>query len=852
MRKQTLLLTVFFLLIGLMTSTTWAQANGTITGFVYAPNGTTPLANAVVTLYPYYGVSTSVTTNALGIYTAEVAADAYRLKVEPVGYPWEYYGNTTDWYATPYVTLAAGATVGAIDFVVDAPASISGTVYAPDGTTPLSGVTVNMYFQTSGFWYAGTALTTNASGQYTAYVRPGTYTVNVRPLNYPAEYWDNQISLSSAASFAVNNGDTITGKNFTLDNGGFISGTIYEPNGVLPLAGATVSLYNDTGSLWLSSVLSDASGQYTIPARAGSFRIGVSKNGYNFQISLSSISVTAGATTSSVNFTLGATASISGTVTTGAPLVAQPISAYIADLGAPVIPDQTAVVASGEVAPVELDDAGEPILEGEQPERIETIVSPGAPDVLDIERANLVQQGVLTEEIVYGFVEVFNATTGATVTTAPLNAVGAYTAYLALSENSNFRVRGNVAGYVREYYGGKFQASQADAVAVAVGQQVTGIDIQLEAAGTITGTIFGSGGVPLAGRFVDWLLNGYDNKTTCTDSSGNYQLTGVPLNAGVRVRAWGPYSCSGTATNLYTQYWTTSTTFAGGTAITLTPGSPTIGGVNFTLQTGGIVTGTITNAFTGAPIVGGTITAFDPATANFLNNTGSNSSGAYTLLGIRPGNTWFRGTALSYIEEYYNNKTTQLNADQVAVTTGGTVPNINFTLDPTTGIRGTVYAPNGTTTVAGATVIAYDANGTLRGSTTTNGSGFYQLYAGAGSFKLEVRSSSYPTEFYADQLTFATANSVNVSTNEFTENINFTLDEGGVITGRVTEADGTTPIANVNLDTYEQVGGVIYTATTDASGNYRIPVRPGAYRVRAWEPGYVIEYYAGVLKAADA
>ncbi len=55
----------------------------------------------------------------------------------------------------------------------------------------------------------------------------------------------------------------------------------------------------------------------------------------------------------------------------------------------------------------------------------------------------------------------------------------------------------------------------------------------------------------------------------------------MPLNASVRVRAWGPYSCSGTATNLYTQYWTTSTTFAGGTAITLTPASPSIGGVNF-------------------------------------------------------------------------------------------------------------------------------------------------------------------------------------------------------------------------------------------------------------------------------
>jgi len=83
---------------------------------------------------------------------------------------------------------------------------------------------------------------TNSSGQYICqgletgdyYVEADGYVNNQRI--YVRKYYDNVSDQSSATPVTVTAPDTITGIDFTLEQGGAISGTVYESDGTTPIA----------------------------------------------------------------------------------------------------------------------------------------------------------------------------------------------------------------------------------------------------------------------------------------------------------------------------------------------------------------------------------------------------------------------------------------------------------------------------------------------------------------------------------------------------------------------------------------------------------------------------------------
>ena len=101
-------------------------------------------------------------------------------------------------------------------------------------------------------------------------------------------------------------------------------------------------------------------------------------------------------------------------------------------------------------------------------------------------------------------------------------------------------------------------------------------------------------------------------------------------------------------------------------------------------------------------------------------------------------------------------------------------------------------------------------------------------------------------EYYAGSTDWDSATLVEVTLGVDTPNIDFTLDVGGSIFGKVTEADGTTAIANASVWANRDGGGGFGSTRTASDGTYTITgLASGNYRVQVRAEGFVQEYYAG-------
>jgi protocatechuate 3,4-dioxygenase beta subunit len=106
----------------------------------------------------------------------------------------------------------------------------------------------------------------------------------------------------------------------------------------------------------------------------------------------------------------------------------------------------------------------------------------------------------------------------------------------------------------------------------------------------------------------------------------------------------------------------------------------------------------------------------------------------------------------------------------------------------------------------------------------------------------------YLDEYYDDALTQDQADVLSVTPGLTITGINFSLTVGGVISGRVYQENGVTPIegADVQLDDYDSGQWRGHT-TTQADGSYTLRRLPsGDYRVSASAPDYLQEFYQEV------
>ncbi len=166
----------------------------------------------------------------------------------------------------------------------------------------------------------------------------------------------------------------------------------------------------------------------------------------------------------------------------------------------------------------------------------------------------------------------------------------------------------------------------------------------------------------------------------------------------------------------------------------------------------------------------------------------------------------------------------------VVVSVGGVQSNgLPFTVVATGSIIGTVTRFSGGEPVGGATVDAM-LSGTVRKSTTTTSNGTYTLdVLDPGTYDIRVSAPGFSTELQQGIHVTASA----------TATANVALLVPGLVSGKVIEADGATPIQGATVSLYDDPVAIA-SVITDAAGDYVLQgVHPGIRTLRAVMPGYV-------------
>jgi hypothetical protein len=261
----------------------------------------------------------------------------------------------------------------------------------------------------------------------------------------------------------------------------------------------------------------------------------------------------------------------------------------------------------------------------------------------------------------------------------------------------------------------------------------------------------------------------------------------------------------------------------------------------------GTITGTVTDPG-GDPIEGAMVTSWYWD----YESTYTGADGTYELT-VSPGNLpvqFFPPEGSDLAPEYYDD--TYGTPTPVHVVSGAESAGIDAQLEVGGTITGTVTDSVGSP-LAGSFVSAatwWNDSGWF--STTTDALGAYEL---VGLPPEHVAVSADPPgnrpdllyEYYDGAYSFSQANLVRADLGSTLAGIDLALDEGGVITGTVTD-DAGDPMPDVWVSADTGVDGDFYwEVPTEADGSYELgPLPPGDYRITFDpydHPGYMREYF---------
>ncbi len=709
---------------------------------------------------------------------------------------------------------ATCATSGQVAVGAAADGYISGTVTDAATTLPLANVEIEIHNCVGG--YAATTYT-NSSGVYTSSgLPPGIYYASTwNSLGYLDELYNNiacpggSCTVTSGTGISVTAGTTTSGIDFGLGLGGGISGTVTDAGTGLPLGGVEVDIYNSAGSLvtygYASSVTGVLTGFSGLPS--GTYHavtynyLGYIDELYNniacpgscTVTSGTAISVTVGMTTTGIDFALAAGGRISGTVT----------------------------------------DAGTAL--------------------------------PLTSTSVYVY-----SSSGSQVTRGYTDSSGVYTTESGLPSGTYYARTSNSKGYIDELYNniacpGSCTATSGTAITVTVGMTTSGIDFGLARGGGITGTVTDAGtGLPLANVDVDiyssagsYVTYGY------TNSSGVYTSYRGLSSGTYYARTW---NASGYIDELYNNISCPggSCTVTSGTPISVTAGTTTTG-IDFGLAAGGRISGTVSDAGTGLPLGGVYVYVYNSAGSSMTYGR-TDCMGVYTTYSGLPPGTYYARTwnSLGYIDKLYDNIScpggacTVASGTAITVSAGATTTGIDFGMARGGRISGTVTDAGTSLPLAEVAVYVHNSTGGSVTSVSTDSSGVYTTYSGLPSGTYYARTSNYQgyfDELYNDipcpggSCTVTSGTAISVTLGTTTTGIDFGLARGGRISGTVTDAGTSLPLAGVLVYVYNSSGSQVTNGYTNSSGVYTSysGLSSGTYYAVTWNSlGYVDELYNNI------
>ncbi len=414
-----------------------------------------------------------------------------------------------------------------------------------------------------------------------------------------------------------------------------------------------------------------------------------------------------------------------------------------------------------------------------------------------------------------------------------------------------FAPAGSGLNYVGETY--------SEAVSVASGVITPDIDAALPVGAEVTGTVIGEdtkapiSGIEVCAYAVGSEFEGLFGSCVRTNSSGEYTIVGLSTGE-YKLQFFPPL---GSGLNYISQYYNNKQTYAEADVLELTAGT-TKTGVNATLAPGGQISGRATSAATNAAIAGLEVCAWSVA------NEGGNcalteASGAYTIPGLQSGSYHIAfsvpyDSALNYLTQYYNDKRYESEAEPVSVTVGVTTPTIDAAMQPGGTISGTVTAAPAKRGLEKVSVCAYGSGSRCA---TTGPSGEYTITSlPSGSYTVEFYGTGeYAPQYYKAKVYASEAEPVPVTAGSTAAEIDAEMQLGGKISGVVTAAATSSPLADVLVCKYAVHEEYYGTCTfTGAEGEYSFSgLAATEYKLEfSSSENYLTQYFDGKGSLSEA
>ena len=227
--------------------------------------------------------------------------------------------------------------------------------------------------------------------------------------------------------------------------------------------------------------------------------------------------------------------------------------------------------------------------------------------------------------------------------------------------------------HVDEYYDGTISSANATLVVVTSAVTTTGIDAELDAGGSIEGTVSNSDG-PLGGVYVDASSGTGTFGSTVSSANGSYAINGL-APASDYVVSFDDYPGAHIR-----EYFDDASSFDNATSVEVVAGSATLG-IDAELEKGGSISGTVTDM--SGPIENATACVYSASTG-FSQCGYSDAVGAYTIARLPAASDYevrFDSPGADHVGEYWDDAQSFNDLVPVSVDPGLTTSGIDAELE---------------------------------------------------------------------------------------------------------------------------------------------------------------------------
>ncbi len=709
-----------------------------------------------------------------------------------------------------------------------ATAAISGNVVSDGDGLALSGAVVKAVRLGRVHWAKRGETDENGNYQLGGLI-PGVYVVRANAQAHIMEFYDDTRNYLEATPLNIAVGDTNTDINFSLSEGGKITGTVLTDSDSMPLPGIHVAAVLAVNHGIARHTITGEDGSYMLEALpSGSYFVAANGTGYKaeyyedvrFRSQATLVPVTEPDTTSGIDFSLGDASAIKGVVTSEAD-------------GTPIAGAQVLVFGSPDVSltkkrvlrETRTNEAGEYVLQirpgsyilrasarGFNSEFFDGQTNRSTADVVVVaadSHSTGIDFSLSSRSTIAGTVTaqatglpLAGAIVEAFKESANLDAASTKAGFRARTDSlgqyliedvpaGKFIVVSRAPGYLHEFYNEQTLKIDADILQVIADTTIDGIDFTLEHGGSISGMVATEeDSTPVAKALVRVFDSNSDRHiVTYTNRDGEYKIGGLPT---------GSYQVQVMARDFFPEFYDNARKRADATLVDVTVPDETPD-IDFYLtkhvDKEGTIAGRVVSQEDESPLHGAVVVAVSPG-KRVPHLTFTGPEGYYRITDLPPGRYYVFAWDEGFVGEFFRNAKLFKNADVVIVGRNRPTDGIDFALKPIESrglyaIRGRIQSTNQNRPIEGILVHARLDDDVLVNAVTDANGDFVLSGLAAGEYKVEATGAGY-TDTYFGGSSSNTAADVDVGNGEDATSVNLEMENDNI-----TDVDGSEALPEV-------------------------------------------------------